>query len=339
MTTPTLPDTSAKAELRFDPRAAHLTQDWAHSGRLLCCRVDPTGRYVCAGSTDHTVARWEIASGTKVQLAAHTNWVSTLGFSPDGATLYSGSYDGRLIAWETAAASPQPLRTIAAHDGWLRALAVSGDGAWIATGGNDRLVKIWSAATGEKVGELAGHPQQVFCVQFVPGTRELVSGDISGNIHHWNAAEGKLLRQFDVRDTSFLIGDKAPFGGVLNLAFNRDGSRLTATGHFKVSNAPAGNRRAVATTFDWKTGERVVRQESVKEERDATNWRVLHHPRGPVLGIVAKELGFWEPESVELFHLLKTPSEMFDFDLHPNGVDLFTAHFDGHLRVHRCAPA
>jgi hypothetical protein len=65
----------------------------------------------------------------------------------------------------------------------------------------------------------------------------------------------------------------------------------------------------------------------------------VHHPRGPLLGIVAKELGFWEPESVELFHLLKTPSEMFDFDLHPNGLDLFTAHFDGHLRGHRCAPA
>lgn len=339
MTTPTPSAEAPPAEPRFDPRAAHLTHDWAHTGRLRCCRVDPTGRFVVAGSTDHTLQRWEIATGTRVPLVAHTNWVSTLGFSPDGATLYSGSYDGRLIAWETAAATPQPRRTIDAHAGWLRGLAVSTDGEWIATAGNDRLVKIWSATTGEKLRELAGHEQHVFCVQFVPGTRELVSGDILGTIHHWSGEEGKLLRQFEARDTSFLIGDKAPFGGILSLAFNREGTRLTATGHFKVSNAPAGNRRACATTFDWKTGTRVVRQESVKEERDATLWRAVHHPRGFVMGIVAKELGFWEPDAVELFHLLKTPSEMFDFDLHPNGIDLFTAHFDGHLRTYRGTPA
>lgn len=338
MTSPAAAD-PAKPGPQFDPRAAHLVHDWPHTGRLLCCRFDPTGRFACAGSIDHTVQRWELASGTRTSLAAHTNWVSAIGFSPDGATLYSGSYDGRLLAWETAAATPQPLRAIDAHAGWLRALAVSPDGEWLATSGNDRLVKLWSAATGQQVGELAGHTQHVFCVQFVPGTRELVSGDILGNIHHWNATEGKLLRQFDVRDTSFLIGDKAPFGGVLHLAFNRDASRLTATGHFKVSNAPAGNRRACATTIDWQTGERVLRQESVKEARDATLWRAVHHPSGPLLGIVAKELGFWEPGAVDLFHLLKTPSEMFDFDVHPNGVDLITAHHDGHLRVYRCATA
>ena len=87
MTLPRLDESKAKPEPRFDPRATHTTHDWAHPARLLCCRVDPTGRFVCAGATDHTVQRWEIATGTKVPLAAHTNWVSTLGFSPDGATL------------------------------------------------------------------------------------------------------------------------------------------------------------------------------------------------------------------------------------------------------------
>jgi len=33
----------------------------------------------------------------------------------------------------------------------------------------------------------------------------------------------------------------------------------------------------------------------------------------------------------------ETPSKIFDCDLHPNGVDLFTAHFDGHVRCLRCS--
>jgi WD40 repeat protein len=75
----------------LDPRAARSLSDWAWTAKLLCCRVDPAGRCVVAGAIDHTIQRWDIATGSRTPLIGHTNWVRTLGFSPDGNTLHSGA--------------------------------------------------------------------------------------------------------------------------------------------------------------------------------------------------------------------------------------------------------
>lgn len=329
--------TSASSTSVFDPKAAYPVADWDHGSKMLCCRVDPLGRYVVAGAIDYTIQRWEIASGKKTGLLGHDNWVRTLGFSPDGNTLYSGGYDGRLIFWEIAAETPQPRQTIETKHGWLRGLAVSHDGARIATVGNDRTVKVWSAKDGSLIQQCDGHPQFSYCVQFVPGSYDLVSGDVIGNIYHWSEGNGKLLRKLDGAEIHNMIGDIAPFGGIVNLAFSPDMLRLTACGLHKTSNAPAGNRRAVALSFDWKTAVKLPKQESIAKELDSTMWRVQYHASGVLLGNVEKEIGFWRNGEEELFHLLTTPSDVFDFDLHPNQIDLFTAHFDGHVRSWRCS--
>lgn len=321
----------------FDPRAAKLISDWDHAAKLLCCRVDPTGKYVVAGAIDYSVLRWEIATGTKIVLVGHDNWVRVLGFSPDGSKLYSGAYDGRIISWHIAAETPQPQQTIQAHKGWLRGLAVSHDGQRIATCGNDQMVKVWSAPDGRLLHEMSGHPNLPYCVQFVPGTYEVVSGDIVGNIFHWRANDGGLARKFDASEIFSHIGDIAPFGGIINLTFSADGKRITASGLHKVSNAPAGSRRAVALSFDWTTADKLPKQECLQKELDATMWRAVYHPTGTMIGILEKEIGFWTPGTEDVFHLLATPEAIFDCDLHPNQIDLYTAHFDGHLRAHRLA--
>ncbi len=334
----TVTDLSSKP-VAFDPKAATPIHDWTHNSKLLCCRVDPTGRYVVAGAIDYTIQRWEIATGNKTAFAGHTNWVRTLGFSPDGRLLYSGGYDGRLIAWETTAQSPQPAWSIDTRHLWLRGLAVSSDGRRLATVGNDRTVKVWSADDGKLIFQCDGHPQITYCVQFLPQSHDVVSGDIIGNVYHWKGSDGQLQRKLDASEIHNMIGDIAPFGGIVNLAFSPDGKRLTACGLHKCSNAPAGNRRAVALSFDWQTGDKLPKQESLAKELDATMWRALYHPSGVMLGIVEKEVGFWKNGEEEVFHLCPTPSDIFDLDLHPNQIDFFTAHYDGHVRGWRCAKA
>jgi WD40 repeat protein len=339
MTSPSVPNAEAVA---FDPEAAALISDWHHDTKLLCCRVDPTGSYVVAGGIDHQIQRWSIATGTKTSLTGHENWVRAIGFSTDGKMLYSGGYDGRLIAWPITDESPRPSSVIRAHQGWLRGLAVSSDGQRVATCGNDKLVKIWSIVDGqvannELVHELEGHTQLPYCVQFVPGSHDLVSGDIVGTIHHWCGVDGHLVRTFDAAEIHNLIGDIAPFGGIISLAFSPDGGRLTATGLHRTSNAPAGNRRGVALSFCWKSGEKLLKQESIAKEFDGTMWRGLYHSTGTLVGVLEKEIGFWHQGEEDAFHLVTTPSDIFDCDLHPNQLDLYTAHFDGHVRCHRLA--
>jgi hypothetical protein len=319
----------------LEPQTAKVVADWTHTANLLCCRADPTGRFVVAGAIDHTIQRWEMATGKKTPMIGHQNWVRTLGFAPDGKTLYSGGYDGRLLAWEVGAEVPRPFRDIPAHRGWVRGLAVSGDGLLIATCGNDRLVKVWSAADGRRIREYQGHAHVPYCLVFVPGSHELVSGDTFGHIHHWKADEAKPSRSFEVKEIFHHIGDLAPFGGIISLAFSPDGRTLTASGLHKATNALAGNRRPVAVSFDWKTGEKRTRHESLKKEIDGTVWRALYHSSGTLIGVFEKQVGFWNATDPDVSHLAATPSDIYDCDLHPNQIDLLTAHYDGHLRTMR----
>jgi WD40 repeat protein len=359
----TSPNIEKTTEVTLDGRVAHEVRDWVHTSRLLACRVDPTGRFVFAGSTDRTVQRWEIASGNNTTLVGHDNWVRTLGCSPDGATLYSGGYDGRLIFWDAAAAKPQPTRTIEAHKGWLRALAVSSDGQWIATGGNDRMVKIWSSqdghlvreftptniidyevyrtkqiAEGHFVREFAEHPQFIFSLAFHPSSHELVSGDLLGNIHHWNVETGQLVRKFDARELHFDIGDWSHNGGILGLFFSVDHKIFSATGLHKQTNALANGQEGVGVVFDWESGKKLRKQERLKNSEGSTMWRGVYHSSGQFIGGLSNDIGFWMPGEEDLYYALKTKSPIFDMDLHPNQIDLFTAHFDGHLRTLRLQP-
>jgi len=321
----------------LDGTAVHEVHDWNHGARLLACRVDPTGKHVFTASTDRTVQRWDVVSGAKTVLTGHDNWVSDLACSLDGKTLYSVSYDGRLIFWDALAEAPAPQRTIDAHRGWVRAVALSSDGKWIATGGNDKVVKIWSTEDGSLVREMAGHAHFIFSLLFRPGSTDLVSGDLLGKIHHWDAAQGTLVRQFDASEIHFEIGDWSHYGGILGLAFSPDGKTLIANGLHKVSNALANGQQGVALAYDWEQGSLVRKHESIKEERGAIVWGALFHPSGQLIAGLAEYLAFWKPDEADLYHVLETKSPIYALDLHPNQVDLFTAHFDGHLRVMKLA--
>src|SRR5690348_12675371 len=112
----------------------HVAQQWAHSSPLICCRFDPTGKYVFASAEDYCIHRWQVADGKKLSYrAGDGSWVGAHALSRDGQRVVTDGYEGRLLCWRAAADKPAPLRTLEAHTGWVRALAVSRDGEWVAS--------------------------------------------------------------------------------------------------------------------------------------------------------------------------------------------------------------
>src|SRR4029077_17954120 len=127
------------------------------------------------------------SDGKKVPLpGGHDSWVFSLAFSPDGEKTFTGGGEGRGVIWETAAATPKPIRTIEAHRGWVRAVAVSPDGALLATGGNDRAVRLWNTSTGALVRELNGHLGHIYSLEWHSSGKTLLSGDLLGVIKEWD---------------------------------------------------------------------------------------------------------------------------------------------------------
>jgi WD40 repeat protein len=332
--------TTDTAPIKADPALSHVTTQWAHTSPLLCCRFDSLGKYAFAGCEDHSIQRWEIKSGTKIGLSGHESWVNSLAFTPDGKTLISAACDGRLIWWPADAEKPTPSRKIDAHHGWVRSICASADGKLFASGGNDHLVKIWNAENGELVRDFLGHESHVYSVLFHPSGQWIISGDLKGQVKHWEVSSGKLLRTFDAKALhSYNGGQQVDFGGVRSLAVSADSKYLACGGLHNASNPLGAVHDPLVLLFEWESQKLV--QSHVAGDLKGAAWRTLFHPQGLLMsvcgGSTGGHLAFWKPDKNTEFHKFALPSLARDGDLHPDGLQVATAHYDRHLRITRLA--
>ena len=178
--------------------------------------------------------------------------VAALAFSPDGASLASGTLGGGVDVWSTStrklrlhlaldeafgvAFGPSGDRLavaggdgvvrvfdlsgaerfrLTAHAGRARAVAFSPDGALVASGGQDGQVVLWRPGADEPPRRLEAHQRAVSAVRFSPDGAIVASASRDGLFILWDAATGRMLARTDA-------DERAADG----LAFSADGREL-----------------------------------------------------------------------------------------------------------------
>jgi WD40 repeat protein len=328
------------------PEKTHVARELKYDKPLVSCRFDPTGRYVFAGCEDDTVGRWDLtadpAKVKPVAFIAHDGWVFALALSKDGKTLLSGGTDGKLIWWLATADAPKPVRTVAAHRGWVRSIAVSPDGKQVATCGNDHKVRLWSLNDGKLIMDLPGHSRPVYRVAYTADGKSLVSADLMGLIIEWDVRIGKEARRLDASKLHlYEAGQAVDYGGVRDFSFSRDESLLVCSGLINASNPLGAVSNPAVLVLDWKTGA-TRKVQHPKEDVKGVAWGVRFHPEGFVIaasgGTGGGFLWFTKPDAETEFFKFVLPNTARDLDLHPDGIQLATAHHDGVVRVSAMKP-
>ena len=180
--------------------------------------------------------------------------VRSIGYSPDGNTLASGSDDRTIKLWD--ARSGALLRTLEGHRNWVSSVAFAPDGSTLASGSYDSTIKLWDARSGALLRTLEGHTSLVRSVAFAPDGKTLASGSEYKTIKLWDARSGELLRTLEghtraVRSVAFAPdGNTLASGswdGTIKLWDARSGALLrTLEGHMD-------DIRSVAFAPDGKT--------------------------------------------------------------------------------------
>lgn len=106
------------------------------------------------------------------------------------------------------------VRRLQGHSGPVWSAVFSPDGRWVLSGGKDRSARLWETSTGKLVRVFAPLPQEIRCVGFTPGGRQVVMG--SGvTVRMAGLESGQEVRRFSGHSDA-----------VRCLAFTADGKYL-----------------------------------------------------------------------------------------------------------------
>jgi WD40 repeat protein len=327
---------------KIDPKQAHVVAQWPAGRPIVCCRFEPKGRFLFCGLEAAQVERFNLSDGKKTSFGGgHDSWVFSLAFSPDCERAFSGGGEGRVAVWETASATPKPIRTIEAHRGWVRALAVSPNGSELATGGNDRKVRLWDPRDGALIRELDGHLGHIYSLEYHPNGKTLLSGDLLGVIKEWETSSGKVIGAFDAKPLhTYDRGQQVDFGGVRGMAIGAGGATIAACGLHKATNPLGAVHEPLVLVFDAKT-RKVTSTLLTDGITGGVLWRLRYLSDGSLVagcgGTSGGTLLFWKSGANKDYHRFAMPSVVRDMDLHPDGLRVATAHHDGTARITRLA--
>ena len=109
----------------------------------------PDGQAFALGREDGTAPIWTTAPRSPtVTLEIPAGQGLSLAFTPDSATLMTGTIDGIITRWDVSRARPRGV--IARLETPVMALACSLDGNRVAAACRDQTVRIWDPATGRR---------------------------------------------------------------------------------------------------------------------------------------------------------------------------------------------
>ncbi|KAG4432782.1 hypothetical protein IFR05_011734 [Cadophora sp. M221] len=151
-------------------------------------------------------------------LEGHTDYVSSVAFSPDGKQIVSGSRDQTVRRWD-AATGQLLLPVLEGHTDVVSSVAFSPDSKQIVSGSWDRTVRRWDAVTGQPLlPALEGHMNWVSSVAFSPDGKQIVSGSEDRIVRRWDAATGQPILPALEGHTNL----------VTSVAFSPDGKQIVS---------------------------------------------------------------------------------------------------------------
>ncbi len=153
----------------------------------LVCKnaLSPDGKLLASSSHDSTVRLWDVKTGQFIRALQHEAAVFCVDWSPDGATLASGSCgpEMKLTIWDTKSGHLQ--LNLEEHSA-VNSVAWSPDGKMLASGSDDGMVRLWDASSGDKLVDFQGHTGVIEVVTWSPDGDALCSCSSDGTARLWD---------------------------------------------------------------------------------------------------------------------------------------------------------
>ena len=165
------------------------------------------------GSAEFLIS--EVSPHLITTLAAHTDGIHSVSFSPDGAFLATGSNDGTVTLWDVETRTR--IASLEGHADGIYSLSFTPDRALLATGSSDGTVTLWDVETWNPIASLESHTDGIFSMSFTSDGALLATGSNDGTITLW-----------DVENRNPIASLEGHTGRIHSLSFSPDGALLAS---------------------------------------------------------------------------------------------------------------
>ncbi|NNJ10751.1 hypothetical protein EKD04_010460 [Chloroflexales bacterium ZM16-3] len=233
---------------------------------------------------DYTLRLWDLVDGREVDRFYATGSIDMVALSDDGSLALFASTEG---VGSISLSTRQPLQRITINGPAQPAVAaLSADGNLAAIGGQSGAITLWNPRSGETLGELDGHTDQILSLAFNQAGTQLASGSFDQTLRIWDVASQSLEQTinltdpndpnipvtldavawspdnstlllgtndgpwlWDVAQSAAQIGDTWPIGMVLTVAWSPDGSTFVVGGTDRVVTVIDASSQEILNTF------------------------------------------------------------------------------------------
>lgn len=294
----------------------------------------PDGSKV-AGSDGNTVTFWQVSDSKQLNTFESPGFIMHLGFSADGSTLVTTSWDKTVRLWKVSDGTL--LRTLEGHTDIVNNAVYSPDGLLLASASDDKTVKLWRVSDGTLVKTLTGHTQPPFDLLFSPDGSALVSRS-RGDSFLWRVSDGTLLGQLKDSSGFYFSPDSARLissyptvkvwqvkdGALLN-SLNQYGGQLSSiafskNGSLLLSNSTQGVRL-------WRVSDGTLLQ---LWETPATSLALSPEGSTVAFGMNDSTIQMWRTSDKKLLQTLKGHSaDIWNVAFSADGATLASVSSDG----------
>ena len=169
---------------------------------ILAVTFNPVhSQFLATGDADGGIRIWQVGNLQQTdQVDAHSSWVRSISFSPDGKILASGSDDQLVKLWDVSDGklSQEPIQILQGHTYRIRSVSFSPDGKFLASSSFDKTIRLWNIKTGDCIRIFKGHKDWIWTATFNRDGTHLVSSSQDKTLKIWDIKSGNCTQLFNI---------------------------------------------------------------------------------------------------------------------------------------------
>lgn len=171
----------------------------AHRGEVTTLFYHSNNQQVLSTGADGLAKVWQLPIVAPLEIASEEFGVDLAAISADGQLLATvGKLNDRPTIVIRKVEDGSVVASLLGHEAPITSLAFNSNHTQLVTGSEDKSVRIWDIADAKfpELVKYTGHEAVLRAVDFADAAT-VVSAGADGKIHHWNLADGKLIRSLE----------------------------------------------------------------------------------------------------------------------------------------------